>query len=1655
MTCGIVRGRSWALGVALGLVATLASAQTNVSGAIAENTAWRISDSPFHVVGDVVIQSGATLTVEPGVAVLFATGVRLNVSSGRLVAEGNADQRIRFSTQKSSGQENRGDWEGIQISSGGSGSRFDYVDLEYGSGLTINGSSVTVNRSRFRNNAGAAIRLDLSSSIAGTGNVAIDNEINAVSVPSGDVIGTVSWRLAGIPFFIASGRLSVGGSPTIAQFSPSSILQGQTATFSVIGTRLAGATEIKFSSIGLTGEILPGGTDSQFQTTVTASTNATIGEGDATVLVSAGEIRVPRALTVQGLQPHLTSLSPSVVYVGQGAGDVTLFGENFTSQSVALLDGIPIVTAFVNATQVVVTVPNQLTPGTKQLRLRTPDALNPGQFFESNSLALVIASPVITVEPASATVVRGQTSELAAVLPYPASAGGTVVSLTSSIPSIGTVPPSIVVAEGATRQTFTFSSVDVGTTLVTASRTGFASGQASVSVIAPPRISVLPTSVSLGVGRSETLTFTLSSAAPVGGVTLNLQSANAAVATVPGTVHVAAGATSASVQVSAVSIGQSSISANAAGYEPASAAVTVREISVALPPAVLVAPGLSRSVPISLSDPAPVGGAQITFTTSNAAVVAAPAALSVPAGERAINVNIAGGTPGTAQLTASATGYQAGTTEVTVEAVTISVGASSISLPEGQSRSFVVSISRPAPAGGVGIAVAVGDAQVATASPGEVFIPEGQTSAAQTPVIVSGELKGTTNLTLTAAGLVATTIPLTVTDRLGLIFRNQYNNNQLTVGKGFKTFINEVYVQQLTGSAGVNATQPVTVTLTSSDPTRVSVPSTVTIPVGQSLVYFEVTGVELTGGTPVTIDATVAGYSSPVTKLTVSVVTPIVSVCGVEANRTVVSPRDDVTLCTGYTAYPSTYYPLLPASNLVVEWSVVDDNPAGIVPGFFSASTAGTAVTQTAWNTSSSTVSWNSTSAWTGTPTTAGTYRVRGTIPGLTSATSGTVTVAAPQLIFRNQYNNNQLTVGKGFKTFINEVYVQQLTGSAGVNATQPVTVTLTSSDPTRVSVPSTVTIPVGQSLVYFEVTGVELTGGTPVTIDATVAGYSSPVTKLTVSVVTPIVSVCGVEANRTVVSPRDDVTLCTGYTAYPSTYYPLLPASNLVVEWSVVDDNPAGIVPGFFSASTAGTAVTQTAWNTSSSTVSWNSTSAWTGTPTTAGTYRVRGTIPGLTSATSGTVTVAAPQLIFRNQYNNNQLTVGKGFKTFINEVYVQQLTGSAGVNATQPVTVTLTSSDPTRVSVPSTVTIPVGQSLVYFEVTGVELTGGTPVTIDATVAGYSSPVTKLTVSVVTPIVSVCGVEANRTVVSPRDDVTLCTGYTAYPSTYYPLLPASNLVVEWSVVDDNPAGIVPGFFSASTAGTAVTQTAWNTSSSTVSWNSTSAWTGTPTTAGTYRVRGTIPGLTSATSGTVTVAPPALRFTRSSVTVGNELRTNVSEVSIQRHVAGSSFSGTEPVTVSLTCASAAICSVPSTVTIPAGQSSIGFQIDGVDIGSTVITAFATGYSSAADLAVAVVQPTLQFNSVPTSLKVGQTANVSVFLSVPSSNFVQTAIDPLVLDLVSSAATIASSTPTFTIGAGAWSSTGGQVTGLAVGTTTLTASRSGLQSVTSPIVNVVP
>ena len=259
------------------------------------------------------------------------------------------------------------------------------------------------------------------------------------------------------------------------------------------------------------------------------------------------------------------------------------------------------------------------------------------------------SSPSVTLSTLSlnpTTVTGGDSSTGTVTLSGPAPSGGAQVALSSSDPSVATVPSSVTVAAGATSATFTVSTSTVSastTVIISATYAGVTKTASLIVNPAPPptltSLTLSPTSAT--GGNSSTGTVTLSGPAPSGGAQVALSSSNTSVATVPSSVTVAAGATSATFTVSTSTVTASTtvmISASYAGVTKA-ASLTVNPVpppppalsSLTLNPSTVIGGVQSSTGRVTLSAPAPAGGVTVILS-SNSGTASVPSSVFIPAG---------------------------------------------------------------------------------------------------------------------------------------------------------------------------------------------------------------------------------------------------------------------------------------------------------------------------------------------------------------------------------------------------------------------------------------------------------------------------------------------------------------------------------------------------------------------------------------------------------------------------------------------------------------------------------------------------------------------------------------------------------------------------------------------------------------------------------------------------------------------------------------------------------------------------------------------------------------------------------------------------------------------------------------------------------------
>jgi hypothetical protein len=712
-------------------------------------------------------------------------------------------------------------------------------------------------------------------------------------------------------------------------------------------------------------------------------------------------------------------------------------------------------------------------------------------YLVQQGLVQVGQSP-LSLDPAHLTLSPGVVAILRLSVNVPAPSGGLNVDLTSAVPSVASTVSSAAVAEGQTGADVQVQANAIGATTVTASHATLGSAQTIIDVVDLPTLEIAPGEPTIGVQRPYPMQLSLPQPAPAGGLAVTLSSSDPTVVNSPSSLLIPAGQQSLSFEVTGLTEGVSRLSAQAEGYATGLATVTVRAKALVLPAGIVVAPGAQVSAQLQLTEPAPAGGLTVNLSTASASTATVTGSVNVPENASQASFTVAGNALGTTTLTATASGYQSAQGAVRVDAISLDTDpGGNLTVNVDQAMTRRVLLSKAAPAGGITVQVAAADPSLASVSPAQVTVPEGQIYG-MTPVTVKGLAVGQTTLEVSSPGLIGKSIPLSVQEKFALSLYQYNNQPKVTVGKALTTYSLELQVRRMVNGVVASGVDPVTVNLRCVDANICSVPATVTIPANNNTVNVQVTGINV-GSTQ--IEATADGATAA-TPMPLEVIAPTIVFNSLDNTRTTASARDDFTLRLNVPgAYWSTNQAA--AQAMTVNLSLPEQSPAGVVNGIYSAATGGTLLNQATINAGS-----NSTATmYVDQPAQAGTYRVGAEIPNVTSGLSDVQTVTAGNLSLSfYQYNNQpKVTVGKALATYSLELQVRRMVNGVLTSGVDPVIVSLRCVAETVCMVPATVTIPANNNTATVQVTGIDL-GSTQ--IEASAVGFD-PGT-ITVETVTP-----------------------------------------------------------------------------------------------------------------------------------------------------------------------------------------------------------------------------------------------------------------------------------------------------------------------------------------------------------------------------------------------------------------------------------------------------------------------------------------------------------------------------------------------------------------------
>ena len=341
-------------------------------------------------------------------------------------------------------------------------------------------------------------------------------------------------------------------------------------------------------------------------------------------------------------------------------------------------------------------------------------------------------------------------------------------------------------------------------------------------------ITLTPDPLNLQINSIGSMTVTLSAPAAPGGQQVDL-SKNGSIVTIPSSVLVPAGAISVSFDVTTgAASGSVLVTAAAPGFASDSATVNIAAGTLLLTlEDELVGVGRSVDGTITLFSPAPPGGTVVTLVITHASIAAVTPSVTIPEGATQGAFFVTGVAVGQTTLTGTAPGYLPATADVTVTDALISIG----NIPEigpDETEGVPISLTKPAPPGGLTITLVTTDPSIATVSPTST-VAAGQFLPPTNPQ-VTGHTLGTTEIIASAPGFATGHRSVVVALRL------TFSPATLPLGAGTTRDITLL----LSHAAPIGG---LTVHLTTDHPARATVPATVTFPQGQTSVVIPVTGV--------------------------------------------------------------------------------------------------------------------------------------------------------------------------------------------------------------------------------------------------------------------------------------------------------------------------------------------------------------------------------------------------------------------------------------------------------------------------------------------------------------------------------------------------------------------------------------------------------------------------------------------------------------------------------------------------------------------------------------------------------------------------------------------------------------------------------------------
>ncbi len=487
------------------------------------------------------------------------------------------------------------------------------------------------------------------------------------------------------------------------------------------------------------------------QTSVSIPVTA-VSPGSTLITVSLNGGSITSTAQVTPAPPTVTSVVPDTMSITQGGSGtltVTINAAQTANTSVTLTSSAPPV-AFVPSS--VTVLAGQVaasfsvsanSPGTAQITA----SLNG---TSANSTITVTPAPptVVSVLPATSSVTLGATTSVSVTISS-AQPGNTVMTISTSPSGIISVPATVTVTAGQTSADIPIGTVALGTASVQASVNG-SSAQAAVQVVppTPTLVSLLPSELSIEVGATSTFTVTLN-AAQLTNTVIPLSVDHPDRLLAPSSVTVPAGDVSASFTVTGQVTGDAVITGtlNGASQSATVHVVPIPAAVVSLQPTTLsIQQGANGTFTLTINV-AQSTDTSIPLTNTAPAVLQAPSAVTVPAGDVSVEFSVLGLSTGSATISASLNATTVSATVQVTPQPTIVTGLTPAtqSLPKGSPGVLHVAVS-PASASPQTVTITSSNSSIVQA-PATVTIPAGDVGA-DFPVFSLAEGSATITATL-------------------------------------------------------------------------------------------------------------------------------------------------------------------------------------------------------------------------------------------------------------------------------------------------------------------------------------------------------------------------------------------------------------------------------------------------------------------------------------------------------------------------------------------------------------------------------------------------------------------------------------------------------------------------------------------------------------------------------------------------------------------------------------------------------------------------------------------------------------------------------------------------------------------------------------------